>query len=76
MERGGTTLQGVDNVYDLEWAPGIKYGEVHTQSEIEYSRYCFEHANTGLLSKHLDEYEAEAMRLFDEKLVLPGMISC
>lgn len=72
LERIGMYLQGVDDVYDLEWVDGIKYRDVHRQSEIEYSHYCFEDANNELLSRHLDEYEAEALRLFEKGRVLPG----
>ena len=34
-------LQKVDNVYDLEWAPGVKYREVRLREEIEQSKYAF-----------------------------------
>ncbi len=72
LERISMYLQGVDNVFDLEWVDGVKYGDIHTQSEQEYSQYCFEEANTDILLRHLDEYEAEAIRLLDKGLVLPG----
>ena len=72
LERLSMYLQGVDSVFDLEWVDGVRYGDIHTQSEVEYSQYCFEHANTDMLLRHLDEYEAEAIRLLDAGLVLPG----
>ena len=31
-------LQKVDNVYDLEWAPGVKYGDVRLRDEVEQSQ--------------------------------------
>ena len=34
-------LQRVDNVFDLEWGGGVKYGEVRLQEEIEQSKYAF-----------------------------------
>ncbi len=40
-ERIAMYLQGVDNVYDLEWVKGIKYGDVHHQTEVEFSTYNF-----------------------------------
>ena len=43
-------LQGVENVFDLEWTKGIKYGEVHHQSEVTYSKYNFEFANVEMLN--------------------------
>ncbi len=72
LERICMYLQGVDDVFDLEWVDGIKYRDVHHQSEVEYSHYCFEEADTDMLMRHLNEYEAEAMRLLDKGLVLPG----
>src|SRR5512142_2119578 len=36
-ERIAMYLQGVDNVYDLEWVKGVKYGDIHHESEVEFS---------------------------------------
>jgi len=41
LERLAMVLQGVDNVYDLEWARGVTYGEVRHRDEVEQSRYAF-----------------------------------
>src|SRR5216110_2761894 len=41
LERIAMFLQRVDNVYDLEWGGGVKYGEVRLQEEIEESKYAF-----------------------------------
>src|SRR5207302_1497800 len=43
LERIAMVLQRVDSVYDLEWAPGVKYGEVRLRDEIEQSKYVFGH---------------------------------
>ena len=72
LERICMYLQSCDNVFDLDWVEGVKYGEVHTQSELEYSEYCFKAADAGMLSSHLDDYEAQALHLFEAGLVLPG----
>ena len=63
IERIAMYLQGVDNVYDLEWAHGVKYGDVHHQGEVEFSHYNFEEANVEMLRKIFDMYEAEGIRL-------------
>ena len=34
LERFAMALQGVDNVYDLQWAPGVTYREVRLRDEI------------------------------------------
>ena len=71
-ERIAMYLQGVDNVYDLEWTNGIKYGDVHHQTEVEFSKYNFEEADTGMLFKLFDMYEAECKRLAEAELVFPA----
>lgn len=71
-ERIAMYLQGVDNVYDLEWAPGIKYGDVHHQTEVEFSTYNFEVADTDMLFKLFDMYEKECGRLIERQLVFPA----
>ena len=41
LERIAMALQKVDNVYDLDWAPGVTYREVRLREEIEQSKYVF-----------------------------------
>jgi glycyl-tRNA synthetase alpha chain len=54
LERLAMYVQGVDNVYDLnfngaEGAERVTYGDVFLQAEQEYSRHNFEHADTAML---------------------------
>ena len=54
LERLAMYVQGVENVYDLnfnggEGADRISYGDVFLQAEQEYSRHNFEHADTAML---------------------------
>ncbi|KAG1647677.1 Glycine--tRNA ligase alpha subunit [Nymphon striatum] len=49
LERLAMYLQGVENVYDLEYSPGVKYGDVFLQNEIEQSAYNFEHSDVDFL---------------------------
>ncbi len=72
IERIAMYLQGIDNVYDLEWANGIKYGDVHHQTEVEFSRYNFEEADTGMLFQLFDMYEKECIHLAEKDLVFPA----
>jgi glycyl-tRNA synthetase alpha chain len=65
-------LQGKASVYDLVWTPGVTYGDVYHQNEVEQSRYNFELSNTEMLFRHFNEYEAEAKRLMDAQAVLPA----
>src|SRR5690606_31481345 len=72
LERLAMYLQGVDNVYDLEWVDGVTYGDVFHQNEVEQSRYNFELADTELLFALFDRFETEAGRLVKSELVLPA----
>ena len=70
LERICAFLQGVDSVYDIEWAPGVKYADVRLADEVQSSVYNFEMADIDRLRRLFDEYEAECKRLlglYDEK---------
>ncbi len=71
-ERIAMYLQGVDNVYDLEWVDGIKYGDIHHQTEVEFSKYNFEAADIDMLFKLFDMYEQESIQLAKKELVFPA----
>lgn len=72
MERIAMFLQDVDSVYDLEWAPGVTYGQIRHQEEVEFSTFNFEQVNTELYFKWFDELESEAKRLMAVDLPLPA----
>ena len=72
LERLAMYLQGVENVYDLVWTPGVSYGDVYHQNEVEQSRYNFELADVTWLLRQFDDFEREASRLMDAGLALPG----
>ncbi len=72
LERLAMYLFGVDNVYDLEWAPGVTYGDVHTAGERQFSAYNFEAADVGMLLRHFDDHEREAGALMARGLPLPA----
>jgi len=76
LERIAMYLQGVDNVYDLQWNAHIKYGDVHHQQEVEQSTYNFEKADVLVLFDLFNKYEAESMRQIEGGLVLPAYEYC
>ncbi len=76
LERIAMYLQEVDNVYDLKWNEDTTYGMVHLQDEIEFSKYNFEAAGTGLLRDLFDKFESEAHKLVDMGLVRPAYDQC
>ena len=76
LERITMYLQGIDNVFDLQWNEFIKYGDVHHQQEVEQSTYNFEKANVEMLFDLFDKYEIEANRIIEEGLVQPAYEYC
>lgn len=68
LERIAMYVQGVDNVYDLnfnglEGDEKVTYGDVFLQAEQEYSRHNFEHTDTEMLFRHFADHERECKRL-------------
>ncbi len=59
LERIAMYLQDVDDVYDLEWAPGIRYGDLYKRAEWEWSTYNFEQADVALQNELFDSYEGQ-----------------
>ena len=70
LERLAMYVQGVDNVYDLNFngrdgAEKVTYGDVFLQAEQEYSRYNFEYADTEMIKRHFEDAERECRQLLD-----------
>jgi len=76
IERIAMYLQGVNNVYDLEWTKGVTYGDVHHKGEVEWSIHNFDEADIALQVKLFDLYEGESLRLMEKGLVLPAYDYC
>lgn len=72
LERISMYLQNIDNVYDLKWNDTLKYGDVHLETEKQFSRYNFEASDKERLFKWFDMYEQEARHLLEKELVLPA----
>jgi glycyl-tRNA synthetase alpha chain len=72
LERLAMYLQGKASVFDLVWTPGVTYGDVYHQNEVEQSRYNFELANAELLVRQFGEFESEAKRLVEAQCTLPA----
>jgi glycyl-tRNA synthetase alpha chain len=47
LERIAMVLQRVDSIYDIEWAPGVKYRDVRLREEVEQSKYVFGQVDLG-----------------------------
>ena len=72
LERIAMYLQDVDNVYDLKWNKNILYGDVHLETEKQFSSYNFELSDKQRLFQWFDMYEAEAKNLLTQELILPA----
>lgn len=88
LERLAMYVQGVENVYDLnfnglEGPDKVTYGDVFLQAEQEYSRHNFEFANTEMMFSHFRDAEGECRSLLEKGqhgdthlMVLPAYDQC
>jgi glycyl-tRNA synthetase alpha chain len=77
LERLAMYVQGVENVYDLDWnGKGVTYGDVYLQAEREHSTYNFEIADTAMLFRHFEDAERECHRILERALPLPAYDRC
>ena len=72
LERIALYLQDVDDFFDIRWNEHVNYGDVHRQSEVEYSTYNFERADVDMLFELFSTYEKETHACLDAGLVLPA----
>ena len=83
LERIAMMLQDVDNVFDVDWAPGVKYREVRHRDEVEQSKYAFgvdidlPRAELNRIHRELfDQYYLLGQTLLRSNLVLPALDYC
>ncbi len=77
LERLAMYIQGVENVYDLDWnGDGVRYGDVFLQAEKEHSKYNFEVADTAMLKRHFEDAEKECGNALGANLALPAYDQC
>ncbi len=77
LERLAMYVQGVENVYDLDFnGDGVSYGDVFHQAEVEYSAHNFEHADVDALRRHFEDAEKECAALLEAGLALPAYDQC
>jgi glycyl-tRNA synthetase alpha chain len=71
LERLAMYVQGVENVYDLNFNGGegedkVTYGDVFLQNEQESSKYNFEVADTEILFRHFADAEQECRAILEK----------
>lgn len=72
LERLSSYIQDVNSVFELEWADGVKYGDIFKEPEFEHSKYSFEESNQEMLFELFDTYEKEAKKQIENGLVHPA----
>ncbi|HAV43525.1 TPA: glycine--tRNA ligase subunit alpha, partial [bacterium] len=70
LERIAMYIQGKDSVFDIIWTDGITYGDLHRQTEYEFSKYNFEEADIRMHLNLFEMYESEARQLLEKRLIL------
>ena len=80
VERLAMYLQEKESVFDLVWNENkfgvTTYGDVHKQSEYEFSKYNFEIANVSMLLEQFENAGIECKRCLEENLPLPAYDYC
>ena len=75
-------LQKVDNIFDIEWGGGVRYGDVRLREEIEQSKYVFGQVDmprdefAAFHRDLLDRYYPFAEKLLKSGLILPALEYC
>ena len=54
LERLAMFLQGKRSAFDLEWAPGVTWGDVYRENERQWSIYNFEEAPVDVLMRRFE----------------------
>jgi glycyl-tRNA synthetase alpha chain len=72
LERLAMFLQGKQSALEIEWAPGITWGDIYRESERQWSIYNFEEAPVDILMRRFEEHEDECAQLLAKNLPLPA----
>ncbi|MEJ6400684.1 glycine--tRNA ligase subunit alpha [Nicoliella lavandulae] len=72
LERLASYIQDVNNVFELDWGYGVKYGDIFKEPEFEHSKYSFEESDQDMLLKLFNIYEDEAKKQIANGLVHPA----
>ncbi len=65
LERIAAFLQGVESIFDIQWAPERTYGQVRLAEEQQFSAYSFDYADIAVTRQMFDLTEKEALRLLE-----------
>ncbi|MFW6172840.1 MAG: glycine--tRNA ligase subunit alpha [Elusimicrobiota bacterium] len=72
LERIAMFLQGVDNVFDIQWNKKYKYGDIHLQDERQFSCYNFEYVDAEFQKHFFSKCEQRCKELLEKNLYKPA----
>ena len=73
LERLAMYVQGVENVYDLDFnGQGVSYGDVFHENEVQQSKFNFEESDPAMLKRWFEDAEAMCTHLREKNLALPA----
>ena len=76
LERLAMYLQGVDSVFDLQWTDVVTYGDVHHQTEVQFSKHNFELTDPKDIREIFGRWESQCKALLSAGLPLPAYDYC
>jgi len=78
LERLAMYIQGVENVFDLDWNGDMTYRDIYMRNEQEQSAFNFDHADTDILFRQFSDAETQSQKLLglDKPLALPAYEQC
>lgn len=65
LERIAAFLQGVESIFDIQWAPDRTYGQVRLAEEEQFSAYSFDFADIVATRQMFELNEKEVHRLVE-----------
>jgi glycyl-tRNA synthetase alpha chain len=72
LERIAMYIQKVDDIMEIEWHAGVKWGELYRQAEREFSAFHFEQADASMYFGIFEKFQGEARRMLEAGLILPA----
>ncbi len=78
LERLAMYIQGVENVYHLDWNGEMTYGDVYLRNEQEQSAFNFEVSDTDVLFRQFGDAEKQCATILglERPLALPAYEQC
>ena len=76
LERLAMFVQGIDNIFELYYNHELRYGDIHSEHEKQYSQFNFDLANIETLKRHFEDCEQNVHVLCEQQCPLPAYDYC